>query len=106
MPSARTAPTMGSRSRVRHPARRLPGEAALTRRDRSRSRLPGPHEGADELAIDGGDRLGTESGASEKVARALGRVDPRRLHVDPFEPGLRELGAVLGLVERAGDAPD
>src|SRR5262247_1137203 len=106
MPSARTAPTMGSLSRVRHPARRFACAATLTRRDRSRFRLPSPYERADELAVDGGDGLGVESGAGQSVARALGRVDSRRLHRDIFEPGLGELGAVLGLLERAGDASD
>src|SRR5918996_6630517 len=106
MPSARTAPTMGSLSRVRHPARWSACRAALTRRRRSRSRLPSPHERADELAVNRGDRFRSESGAGEKVAGALGRVNPRRLHVDILEPGLRELGAVLGLLERAGDAAD
>src|SRR5262245_32387393 len=104
MPSATTAPIMGSPSRVRHAARRLARGAALMGGYRSQSRLPGPHECADELAVDGGDRLRAEPGAGEKVARALGRVDSGRLHGDVFEAGLRELAPVLGLLERTGDA--
>src|SRR5215470_5144989 len=106
MPSASTATVIGSPSRARHPARRFAWGAAVTRRGQSPERLPGPHERADELAVDGGDGVGTESGAGQKLARALGRVNPGRLHVDVLEPGLRELGAVLGLLERAGDAAD
>src|SRR5215475_1028732 len=106
MPRATTAPIMGSSRRVRHAPRRLARGAALTGADRSRSWLPGPHERADEPAVDGGDRLRAEPGAGENVARALGRVDPRRLQVDVFEAGLRELAAVLGLFQRAGDTSD
>src|SRR5262245_62475185 len=98
MPRATTAPSMGSSRRVRHAARRLAAGAALMGGDRSRSWLPGPHERADELAVDGGDRLRTEPGAGEKVARAFGRVHPGRLQLDALESRLRELGAVLGLL--------
>src|SRR5262245_63843184 len=105
MPSATTAPIMGSLRRARHAARRL-ARGAFTGGERSRSGLSSPHERADEPAVDGGDLLRAEPGAGEKVARALGRVDPRRLQVDVFEPGLRELGAVLGLLESPGDAAD
>src|SRR5215471_16605938 len=106
MPRATTAATMGSPRLVHHAARRFVFGAALTRRDRSRQWLASPHEGADELTVDGADGLGTEPGADQEVARAFRRVDARRLQVDVFEPGLRELGAVLGLLERAGNAPD
>src|SRR5262245_24660937 len=97
---------MGSLSCARQPARWLARDASLTTRDRSRARLPSPHESTDELAVHGGDRLGIESSAGEKVAHALGRVNSRRLELDVFEPRLCELGAVLGLFEGAGDAAD
>src|SRR5262245_23678418 len=98
---------MGSPSRARHPARWFACDAGLTRRDNSRAHwLPSPHERTDELAVRRGACLGTESGADQKVARALRRVNPRRLQIDLLEAGLRELGAVLGFLERAGDAPD
>src|SRR5262249_38900573 len=109
MPSATTALIMGSASRVRQPARGCVCDAPLMGRDRSRTRahrLSGPYERADEFAIDVGDRFGAGSGAGENVARALGRVDPRRLHVDLFEAAPGELCAVLALFERAGYTPD
>src|SRR5262245_7187781 len=107
MPSATTAPTMGSTSRVRQSARCVACDAPLTGRSRTRERrLSCPHECADEFAVDAGDRLVAEPGAGEPLARALGRVDARRLHVDLFEPRLGKLGAILALFERAGDAPD
>src|SRR4029453_8621956 len=107
MPSATTAPTMGSASRVRQSALCVACDAPLTGRSRTRERrLSCPHECADEFAVDAGDRLVAEPGAGEHVAGALGRVDPRWLHVDLFESGLRKLGAILALFECAGDAPD
>src|SRR5215467_12691672 len=106
MPSATTAAIMGSLRCVRHLERWSAAAAALTTRARSRQRLASPHERADELAVDGGDGVGTEPRAGENVTRALGRVDTRRLHVDVFEPGLREFAAVLALLERPGDASD
>src|SRR4029453_11943786 len=107
MPSATTAPTMGAASRVRQAALCVAGDAPLTGRSRTRGgRLSCPHECADEFAVDAGDRLVAEPGAGEHVAGALGRVDPRWLHVDLFESGLRKLGAILALFECAGDAPD
>src|SRR5215467_5291430 len=106
MPSATTAAAMGSLSRARHSARRVAPDAWLTRRDRSRLRFSSSHECADELAVDGGDRLGTESGPGEKLTGALGCVHPRWLQVDILEPGLGELRAILGLFECTGDAAD
>src|SRR5262245_19942904 len=106
MPRATTAATMGSLRRRRHPARRFACGVALTTRDRSLQRFPGPHEPADELAVDRSDGLDTEPGAGQEVTRAFGRVNARRLYVDVVEPRLRELRSVLGLLQRAGNAPD
>src|SRR6058998_974459 len=49
-------------------------------------RLPGPHERPHDPAL-----------------RDL--VDPRRLHTDPLEPGLRQQPLILGFLQRTGDAP-
>src|SRR5262245_47744696 len=109
MPSATTAATIGSASRLRQPGRWSTCDASLMERVRSRTpthRLSGPHERAHEFAVDVGDRRGAESGAGENVASALGRVDPGRLHVDILEAAPGELGAILALFERADDAPD
>jgi hypothetical protein len=40
--------------------------------------------------------------ASEKLAGIVGLIDARGLETDGLEAGLRELGAILALFERAG----
>jgi len=44
--------------------------------------------------------------ASERLAGIVGLIDARGLETDGLEPGLRELGAIFALFERAGHASD
>src|SRR5256712_6075364 len=89
------------------PRRGGPPRAGPPPRDASAGRLLRPDERAHELTIHlGRDGICIEAGAGEELARVLDPVDPSRLEVDRPEAGLRELLAILLLLERHRAAAD
>src|SRR4051794_665498 len=70
-------------------------------------RLGGADEGADERPVDlRGQRIDVQAFPGQEGPRVLEAVLACRFDADPVEPGSGELGDVLIVAERAGDAAD